>query len=563
MRKEDKVFTKSFNQYSPIQTINNGNGDKDDLLRSNSSQYKVFKLGPEGPEEINFVEWASDLNRNHPIAKQYQAQRKNFFDQIRKERAAIQVKINQGIKTPSNVESTSRALSTSHSRGKSDRITPNSNKISRNYFSPLIRLQTTSTNFNTRNQTTLRKGFNIKLESTTTDASPIQLFKTQSTFKSAIHQNNQGFIANLEQPGFTPLEQQSNYTSLRRFNKLSQGDTRSLLNKSCLKNLKSENPLTNNFDISKSKLVSQVRKHLNLVSHFNNYENKFLDSKDAAQFQTQNPINVYYQIAQNPDYCFNPSEILQPASKIDVQQLRENYKTSCHTDSRAARFEKSDYEPIMQPMTSYQGKRKQIVLEKQKRSISMMSQYEDQVRKDIQIQQKANDNKATVNLRKSQESIMTKSTLKNNQSVMSFKPRQSISSISKLSRNVLKKHNQSVSTTQQPKTHNESINDFKTEEPEFPLTGYNYKRYFNEGSLLMNVTMSAHKINNMLELMDKNMIEKRQQMHRFKYDVLINSSKKVNERNRVIERLKVRVRTPDITSNNIKIKGKLVKQRDE
>ena len=69
MRKEDKDFTNSFNQYSPNQTINNGSADKDDLMRTNSNQYKVFKLGPEGPEEINFVEWASDLNRNHPIAK--------------------------------------------------------------------------------------------------------------------------------------------------------------------------------------------------------------------------------------------------------------------------------------------------------------------------------------------------------------------------------------------------------------------------------------------------------------------------------------------------------------
>ena len=39
-----------------------------------------------------------------------------------------------------------------------------------------------------------------------------------------------------------------------------------------------------------------------------------------------------------------------------------------------------------------------------------------------------------------------------------------------------------------------------------PLTGYNYRKYYNEGSVLMNATMSAHKIKNMLDVMDKEMM---------------------------------------------------------
>ena len=45
--------------------------DQEDMFMSSGVQYRVFRLTREGPEELNFVEWASDLNRNHPIAKLY------------------------------------------------------------------------------------------------------------------------------------------------------------------------------------------------------------------------------------------------------------------------------------------------------------------------------------------------------------------------------------------------------------------------------------------------------------------------------------------------------------
>ena len=32
------------------------------------------------------------------------------------------------------------------------------------------------------------------------------------------------------------------------------------------------------------------------------------------------------------------------------------------------------------------------------------------------------------------------------------------------------------------------------DEPEVPLTGYNYRKYFNEGSLLQNAALSANKV---------------------------------------------------------------------
>jgi hypothetical protein len=35
-------------------------------------EYKIFRLLPDGiSEEIDFVEWASNLNNRHPIAKAY------------------------------------------------------------------------------------------------------------------------------------------------------------------------------------------------------------------------------------------------------------------------------------------------------------------------------------------------------------------------------------------------------------------------------------------------------------------------------------------------------------
>lgn len=45
-------------------------------------------------------------------------------------------------------------------------------------------------------------------------------------------------------------------------------------------------------------------------------------------------------------------------------------------------------------------------------------------------------------------------------------------------------------------------NDNNIEEPEKPLTGYNHRRQFNEGSVIHNATMSANKLKNMLEVMD-------------------------------------------------------------
>lgn len=35
-------------------------------------EYKIFRLLPDGiSEEIDFIEWASNLNNRHPIAKAY------------------------------------------------------------------------------------------------------------------------------------------------------------------------------------------------------------------------------------------------------------------------------------------------------------------------------------------------------------------------------------------------------------------------------------------------------------------------------------------------------------
>ena len=38
-----------------------------------SKEYKIFKLMPEGgaQQEIDFVDWASNLKNKHPIAKGY------------------------------------------------------------------------------------------------------------------------------------------------------------------------------------------------------------------------------------------------------------------------------------------------------------------------------------------------------------------------------------------------------------------------------------------------------------------------------------------------------------
>lgn len=63
----------------------NADLSRDNLSQILVNQYKVFKLLPQGQQEIDFVEWASDIKRNHPIAKQYQNLRKNHFDKVRRE----------------------------------------------------------------------------------------------------------------------------------------------------------------------------------------------------------------------------------------------------------------------------------------------------------------------------------------------------------------------------------------------------------------------------------------------------------------------------------------------
>jgi hypothetical protein len=51
-----------------------------------TKEYKIYKLMPEGgSQEIDFVEWASNLNNKHPIAKAYQDLRKSHFKKLRKE----------------------------------------------------------------------------------------------------------------------------------------------------------------------------------------------------------------------------------------------------------------------------------------------------------------------------------------------------------------------------------------------------------------------------------------------------------------------------------------------
>jgi hypothetical protein len=67
-----------------------------------------------------------------------------------------------------------------------------------------------------------------------------------------------------------------------------------------------------------SKQIAEVRKHLNLVTHANEYENKFLVSKEATTFTNSNPMNVYYQIVQGGGQYFNPVEYLTPATLKDV-----------------------------------------------------------------------------------------------------------------------------------------------------------------------------------------------------------------------------------------------------
>jgi len=58
-----------------------------------SKEYKIYRLLPDGiHEEVDFVEWASNLKNRHPIAIQYQNYRKSHFDKLRKEQTMKEVK---------------------------------------------------------------------------------------------------------------------------------------------------------------------------------------------------------------------------------------------------------------------------------------------------------------------------------------------------------------------------------------------------------------------------------------------------------------------------------------
>lgn len=48
-----------------------------------------------------------------------------------------------------------------------------------------------------------------------------------------------------------------------------------------------------------------------------------------------------------------------------------------------------------------------------------------------------------------------------------------------------------------------TLNDKDNEEPEMPLTGYNYLRYHNEGALLMRTAQSAQRLNKLRTHADK------------------------------------------------------------
>ncbi len=67
-----------------------------------------------------------------------------------------------------------------------------------------------------------------------------------------------------------------------------------------------QNALSLHYPVNKSDFLKQVRKHFNLVQTTNKFEDQFLGSKHASNFSTINPLNVFYQIAMNPDYSFKP-----------------------------------------------------------------------------------------------------------------------------------------------------------------------------------------------------------------------------------------------------------------
>jgi len=67
-----------------ILSIVSNKDDKKEESKGYLKQYKVFNMTPEGPIEMDFKEWVSDINREHPIAKTYQSMHKRYFDSIRR-----------------------------------------------------------------------------------------------------------------------------------------------------------------------------------------------------------------------------------------------------------------------------------------------------------------------------------------------------------------------------------------------------------------------------------------------------------------------------------------------
>ena len=70
-----------------IHTIRqNAEMTSENLQHMISKEYKIFRLLPDGvSEELDFVDWASNLKNRHPIAKQYQSFRRSHFDRLRKD----------------------------------------------------------------------------------------------------------------------------------------------------------------------------------------------------------------------------------------------------------------------------------------------------------------------------------------------------------------------------------------------------------------------------------------------------------------------------------------------
>jgi len=54
-----------------------------------------------------------------------------------------------------------------------------------------------------------------------------------------------------------------------------------------------------------------------------------------------------------------------------------------------------------------------------------------------------------------------------------------------------------------------------------PLTGYNYQRYLNEGTVLFKAAKSATRVKDLMSQMDKDLNRKRVELNKLKYDVLL------------------------------------------